>query len=63
MPAELTYSPLVPWLGWHLGIYAVMAWIFAIGPVALFLMAWQLSGKPGWAFVAGLVYSLASPFE
>ena len=49
MPAELTYSPLVPWLGWHLGIYAVMAW--------------RLSGKPGWAFVAGLVYSLASPFE
>ena len=61
MPAELTYSPLVPWLGWHLGIYAVMAWIFAIAPVALFLMAWQLSGKPGWEFVAALVYSLASP--
>ena len=61
MPAELTYSPLVPWLGWHLGIYAVMAWIFAIAPVALFLMAWQLSGKPGWALVAALVYSLASP--
>ena len=60
MPAELTYSPLVPWLGWHLGIYAVMAGIFAIGPVALFLMAWQLSGKPGWAFVAGVVYSLGS---
>ena len=61
MPAELAYSPLLPWLGWHLRIYAVMAGIFAIGPVALFLMAWQLSGKPGWAFVAGLVYSLGSP--
>jgi hypothetical protein len=63
MPAELTYAPLVPWLGWHLGIYAVMAAIFAIGPAALFAMAWQLSGKPGWAFVAGVVYSLYSPTE
>jgi len=63
MPAELTYSPLVPWLGWHLGIYAVMAGIFAIGPASLYLMAWQLSGKPGWAFVAGIAYSLFSPTE
>jgi len=63
MPAELTYAPLVPWLGWRLGTYAVMAGIFAIGPAALFLMAWQLSGKPGWGFVAGVVYSLCSPVE
>ena len=63
MPAELTYAPLLPWLGWHFGMYAVMAGIFAIGPAALFLMAWQLSGKPGWAFVAGVVYSLCSPTE
>jgi hypothetical protein len=63
MPAELTYAPLVPWLGWHFGMYAVMAGIFAIGPAALYLMAWQLSGKPGWSFVAGVAYSLLSPLQ
>lgn len=63
MPSELTYAPLVPWLGWHLGMYAVIAGIFAIGPAALYLMAWQLSGKPGWSFVAGVAYSLLSPVE
>ena len=63
MPAELTYAPLTPWLGWHFGIYAVMAGIFAIGPAALFLMTWRLSGKPGWAFVTGVFYSLTSPTE
>ena len=63
MPVELTYAPLVPWLGGHVGVYAVMAAAFAIGPAALFLMAWQLSGKPGWAFVTGVVYSLCSPTE
>ena len=36
MSAELTYSPLVPWLGWHLGIYAVMAGIFALVPSRCF---------------------------
>jgi len=63
MPAELTYSPLVPWLGWHFGMYALMAAVFVIGPAAFYLMAWRLSGKPGWAFVAGVLYSLCSPME
>jgi hypothetical protein len=63
MPVELTYSPLVPWLGWHFGLYAVMAGIFALGPAAVYLMAWQVSGKPGWAFVAGVAYSLLSPVD
>jgi hypothetical protein len=63
MPVELTYSPLVPWLGWQMGLYAVMAAIFALGPAALYLMAWQVSGKPGWAFVAGAAYSLLSPVD
>lgn len=63
MPSELTYAPLVPWLSSHFGLYAVFGIIFAIGPAALFLMAWQLTGKPGWALVAGVVYSLFSPTE
>ncbi|MBI2689008.1 MAG: hypothetical protein HYX27_22120 [Acidobacteria bacterium] len=63
MPAELTYSPLVPWLGWHFGIYAVLAVVFVLGPAAAYWMAWQITGKPGWSFVAGLAYSLLSPTE
>lgn len=63
MPAELTYAPLVPWLSSHIGLYAVLGFAFAIGPAAVFLLAWQLSGKPGWGFVAGVAYSLLSPTE
>ena len=63
MPVELTYSPLVPWLGWHLGLYAVLCLAFVATPVALYWMAAQLTGKPGWSFVAGLAYSLLSPTE
>ncbi len=63
MPVELTYAPLVPWLSNHIGLYAVFGLIFALGPAAVFLMAWQLSGKPGWSFVAAAAYSLCSPTE
>lgn len=63
MPVELTYAPLVPWLAGHFGIYPVMAAIYTLVPGAVFLMAWQLSGKPGWGFIAGAVYSLTAPVE
>jgi len=63
MPIELTYSPLVPWLSWHFGLYAVLAAAFVVGPGAFYWMAWQISGRPGWAFLAAVVYSLLSPTE
>lgn len=63
MPAELTYSPMVPWLSWHFGLYAVLAGAFVAGPVALYWMASQITGKPGWSFIAGVAYSLVSPTE
>lgn len=63
MPVELTYAPLVPWLGEHWGLYAVLAAVFCLGPAAFYLMTLQLTGKPGWAFAAGVVYSLLSPTE
>ena len=63
MPFELTYAPLLPWLARHLGLYSVMGLGLALGPLALFWFAWRLTEKPGWSFVAAVVYSLSSPTE
>ena len=63
MPFELTYAPLVPWLARHLGLYVVMGLGLALGPLALFWFAWRLTEKPGWSFIAAVVYSLGSPTE
>lgn len=63
MPSELTYSPLVPWLSWQLGLYAVLAAAFVATPVAMYWMATQITNKPGWSFIAAVAYSLLSPTE
>lgn len=63
MPSELTYSPLVPWLSWQFGLYAVLAAVFVFTPVAMYWMTAQLTQKPGWSFIAAVAYSLLSPTE
>jgi len=73
MPFEFTYAPGVPWLTaaiWRVAGVAVpqafnivCALIYCFGPVALFWMAWRLTGRRGWSFLAAVVYSLAAPSE
>ncbi len=72
MPFEFTYAPMVPWLAAVLGgaglplgraLHCVLAIAYCAGPVALFFMARQLSGRAGWSFVAAALYALWSPAE
>ena len=73
MPLEFTYAPGVPVLTAAIsklaGISAahalnvVFGLVFCFGPAALFLMAWQLTGRAGWSFVAGAIYSVWTPTE
>lgn len=63
MPMELTYAPLVPWLGGKLGLYAVLAGICVIAPAAFYVLLWQLTGQAGWSLAAALAYSLLSPTQ
>src|SRR5581483_5746310 len=71
MPYEYTYAPLVPALiagisritgfsaSHAFGIVA--GFVFCFGPVAIFLMAREATGRPGWSFVAATAYSLLTP--
>ena len=71
MPFQHTYFPLMP--GAIAGVTRVTAWpaarsyhavcalMYCLGPVAMFLMAWGMSRKPGYSFGAALAYSLVSP--
>ncbi len=71
MPFEFTYAPLVPALSAGVarvsgfsaahGFQVVCGLVYCLGPVALFLMAWQLTRRPGWSFIAAAFYSLSSP--
>jgi hypothetical protein len=71
MPLQHTYFPLLPaavagvarLTGWSaaLSYHAVCALLYSLGPVAMFLMAWGMSRKPGYSFWAALAYSLVSP--
>ena len=73
MPFEFTYAPLVPGLTAAIakssGVSVAQAFqivsgiVYCLGPVALFLMARQLTERPGWSFVAAAVYSLSSASE
>jgi len=70
MPFEYTYAPLVPALTFAIarlsGFSAAHAFqivsgsVYCLGPAALFAMAWQLTRRAGWSFVAAVVYSLSS---
>lgn len=71
IPFEFTYAPLVPMLtallaAVHhvtLGIsfQIITAIAYCGAPVTLFLMAWYLTRKPGYSFLAALFYSLTAP--
>src|SRR5262249_11774387 len=71
MPFEFTYQPLIPILTagvtrlrgvfYQLGFQTVSALVYILLPATLFLMAWRLTRAPGYAFFAGLAYSLLSP--
>jgi len=70
MPSEFTYQPMVPALtalaanlrgvSYQIGFQSVSAFFYILLPVTLFLMAWRLTRAPGYAFFAGLAYSLLS---
>jgi hypothetical protein len=70
MPFEFTYAPLVPMLtalsAWITGFSAarglqmVNAMVYCLSPLALFLMAREVTRRAGWSFVAAVVYSLTS---
>jgi hypothetical protein len=69
-PFEYVYAPLVPALVAAIGrlsgftvahaFQVVSGGTYCLGPVALFLMARQLTRRAGWSFVAAVVYSLSS---
>ena len=71
IPYPDTYPPLLHWIcGFVVAIshvspglahHFVTATVYALGPVALFWMVWQLSANRGAAFIAALGYSLFSP--
>jgi hypothetical protein len=71
MPVQHTYFPLLPasvagvarLTGWSAAraYHVVCALLYCLGPVAMFLMAWGMSRKPGYSFGAALAYSLVSP--
>jgi uncharacterized membrane protein YozB (DUF420 family) len=73
MPFEYTYAPLVPGLTAliaHLsgftvahGFQIVMGLVYCLAPAAFFLMAWQLTRRPGWSFIAAMLYSLTALTE
>lgn len=71
IPYQNTYQPLLhvtvaavaklsgssPALGYH----AVTSFIYCLGPVTLFWLAWKLSRSRVYSFLAALLYSLFSP--
>src|SRR5947209_4662837 len=68
IPYPDTYPPLLHWMvglvvagariSPGLAYHAVTGTIYALGPVAVFWMAWRLSGNRLAAIAAGLLYSL-----
>jgi len=70
MPFEGTYAPLVPgWIAaWTAltGVPQILTFQYVTGvvycliPLTLFAMGWLLTRAPGYAFAAGLLYSLTA---
>jgi hypothetical protein len=70
IPFEAAYAPLVPaftaaWaragsIPYEQAFGAVTGFVYCLGPLALFLMAWALTRAPSPSFFAGLFYSLTS---
>ena len=64
VPGLLLSAAAVSWVA-HLSAAAafhhVAAFMYAMGPVTLFWMAFRLTRSASWSFCAGLLYSLVSP--
>ncbi len=73
IPIENAYQPLLPALGalaafvsgWHIerSFHFLLAMVYCLGPVTLFLFAWDWSKSVRTGLFAGLAYSLLSPGE
>jgi len=71
LPFQNTYFPLLHMLvaafaklagcSVALSFHAVCAFFYCLGPMAVFLLAWKMSERAGYAFFAALLYSLVSP--
>jgi hypothetical protein len=71
LPFPNTYFPLLhmmvaafSWLAGcsaALSFHAVCAFFYCLGPVTLYLLALAMSKRPGYSFIAALMYSLISP--
>jgi len=72
-PLEFVYAPLVPamsaWMASVRGISHDVAFqnvaglVYCAVPVTLFVMAWLWTRAPGYAFTAGVLYSLSAPSQ
>lgn len=72
-PVEFIYAPLVPamtaWTAAVRGIphdvafQTVSGFIYCLGPITLFLLAWLWTRAPGYAFTASVLYSLTALSE
>lgn len=70
IPFEAAYAPLVPAMTaacaalgsipYQQAFGCVTGFFYCLGPLALFLMSWQLTHRPAPSFLAALVYSLTS---
>jgi hypothetical protein len=73
LPFEFAYAPLIPamtaWTAAVRGIphdaafQTVSGFIYCLGPVTLFLLAWMWTRAPGHAFAAAAFYSLTAPSQ
>ena len=73
IPSEFTYAPLIPWLisAWsgirgitpELAFQSITGFVYCLGPLSLFLMAWWITRAAGWSFLTTLFYSLTSPSQ
>lgn len=73
MPFEHTYAPLVPaatrciaglsGASISRAFHALAGFIYCLGPLTMFIMAWRLSAAPGYGFAAAVAYSLTAPAQ
>jgi hypothetical protein len=73
LPLEFAYAPLVPALSafaaavrgvpHDVAFQTVSGFVYCLGPVTLFAMAWLLTRAPGYAFAAAVFYSLTAPSQ
>jgi hypothetical protein len=73
LPVEFAYAPLIPGLmavsaaltgiPHSLALQSITGVVYCLVPLTLFVMTWLMTRAPGYAFMAGLIYSLTSPTQ